>query len=115
VPVIWGIDDMIYDNFGLIDRKSIKAVILLVYTNAFIVARVLSIPLINFCLLGFEVFTAVVLKSIFFWDMTPCSPFSFRFHTTLCVSRPVSSQQNSQYIWSSPLTEIRVVGYVWVM
>jgi hypothetical protein len=22
---------------------------------------------------GFEVFTAVVLKSIFFWDMTPCS------------------------------------------
>jgi hypothetical protein len=23
---------------------------------------------------GFEVFTAVVLKSIFFWDMTPCSP-----------------------------------------
>jgi hypothetical protein len=23
---------------------------------------------------GFEVFTAVVLKSIFFWDMTQCSP-----------------------------------------
>jgi hypothetical protein len=23
--------------------------------------------------IGFEVFTAVVLKSIFFWDMTPCS------------------------------------------
>jgi hypothetical protein len=23
---------------------------------------------------GFEVFTAVVLKSIIFWDMTPCSP-----------------------------------------
>jgi hypothetical protein len=22
---------------------------------------------------GFEVFTAVVLKSIIFWDMTPCS------------------------------------------
>jgi hypothetical protein len=26
---------------------------------------------------GFEVFTAVVMKSIIFWDMTPCSPFSF--------------------------------------
>jgi hypothetical protein len=25
---------------------------------------------------GFEVFTAVVLKSIIFWDMTPCSPQS---------------------------------------
>jgi hypothetical protein len=25
---------------------------------------------------GFEVFTAVVLKSIFFWDMTPCSVLS---------------------------------------
>jgi hypothetical protein len=23
---------------------------------------------------GFEVFTAVFLKSIIFWDMTPCSP-----------------------------------------
>jgi hypothetical protein len=26
---------------------------------------------------GFEVFTAVVMKSIIFWDMTPCSPVSF--------------------------------------
>jgi hypothetical protein len=25
---------------------------------------------------GFEVFTAVVLKNIFFWDMTPCSALS---------------------------------------
>jgi hypothetical protein len=24
-------------------------------------------------IVGFEAFTAVVLKSIFFWDMTPCS------------------------------------------
>jgi hypothetical protein len=23
---------------------------------------------------GFEVFTAVILKSIIFWDITPCSP-----------------------------------------
>jgi hypothetical protein len=28
-------------------------------------------------IVGFEVFTAVVMKSIFFWDMTPCSPLSF--------------------------------------
>jgi hypothetical protein len=26
---------------------------------------------------GFEAFTAVVMKSIIFWDMTPCSPLSF--------------------------------------
>jgi hypothetical protein len=25
---------------------------------------------------GFEVFTAVVMKSIVFWDMTPCSPLN---------------------------------------
>jgi hypothetical protein len=25
---------------------------------------------------GFEVFTAVVMKSIIFWDITPCSPLS---------------------------------------
>jgi hypothetical protein len=29
------------------------------------------------CYVGFEVFTVVVLKSIIFWDMTPCSPLSF--------------------------------------
>jgi hypothetical protein len=27
-------------------------------------------------LVGFEVFTAVVMKSINFWDITPCSPLS---------------------------------------
>jgi hypothetical protein len=30
----------------------------------------------KFNVVGFEVFTAVVLKSIFFWDMTPCSALS---------------------------------------
>jgi hypothetical protein len=29
---------------------------------------------------GFEVFTAVVIKSIIFWDMTPYSPLSTRRH-----------------------------------
>jgi hypothetical protein len=27
-------------------------------------------------IVGFEVFTAVVMKSIIFWDMTPCSQLS---------------------------------------
>jgi hypothetical protein len=26
---------------------------------------------------GFEVFTAVVMKSVIFWEMTPCSALSF--------------------------------------
>jgi hypothetical protein len=29
-------------------------------------------PLTNISYVGFEVFTAVVMKSIIFWDMTPC-------------------------------------------
>jgi hypothetical protein len=32
---------------------------------------------INSFYVGFEVLTAVVLKSTIFWDMTPCSPLSF--------------------------------------
>jgi hypothetical protein len=27
----------------------------------------------------FEIFTAVVMKSIIFWDVTPCSPLTFCF------------------------------------
>jgi hypothetical protein len=27
---------------------------------------------------GFEVFTAVVMKSTIFWDITPCSPLSWQ-------------------------------------
>jgi hypothetical protein len=34
-------------------------------------------PAIQLCLVGFEVFTAVVMKSIIIWDMMPCSPLSF--------------------------------------
>jgi membrane protein YdbS with pleckstrin-like domain len=40
-----------------------------------------SIYLLYF--IGFEVFTAVVMKSIIFWDMTPCSPLSFNQQTRL--------------------------------
>jgi hypothetical protein len=31
------------------------------------------------------------------------------------VLRPDRSEQNAQWIWSSPLTEIRVVGCIWVI
>jgi hypothetical protein len=30
----------------------------------------------NIICVGFEVFTAVVMKRIIFWDMMPCSPLS---------------------------------------
>jgi hypothetical protein len=31
----------------------------------------------TYSIVGYVVFTAVVMKSIIFWDMTPCSPLSF--------------------------------------
>jgi hypothetical protein len=36
--------------------------------------------LMKYYIVGFEVFTAVVMKSIIFWDMTPCSPLICRWH-----------------------------------
>jgi hypothetical protein len=38
-------------------------------------------------IVGFAVFTAVVMKSIIFWDMTPCSPLGFDrgFVETYCL------------------------------
>jgi hypothetical protein len=36
---------------------------------------------------GFEVFTAVVIKSTIFWDITPCSPLS----VNLCFGGNVAS------------------------
>jgi hypothetical protein len=54
----------------------------------------------------FEVFTAVVMKSIIFWDMTPCSLLSFirRFGWTYCLNmeeicsseRSVETQQTTR-------------------
>jgi hypothetical protein len=52
---------------------------------------------------GFEVFTVVVLKSIFFWDMTPCSALSgtprfggtYRLHLQGCRIVQQSSEQAS--------------------
>jgi hypothetical protein len=37
--------------------------------------------------LGFEVFTAVAMKSNIFWDMTPCSPLSYnrRYRGEFCL------------------------------
>jgi hypothetical protein len=40
---------------------------------------------------GFEVFTAVVLKSILFWDMTPCSAL-LNYSTTLKMEAIRSSE-----------------------
>jgi hypothetical protein len=39
---------------------------------------------------GFDVFTAVVMKSIVFWDITPCSPLSVnrRFGGTYSLLLP---------------------------
>jgi hypothetical protein len=50
---------------------------------------------------GFEVFTAVVLKSSFFWDMTPCSALSgtrrfgatYRLHLQCLIIVQQSSEQ----------------------
>jgi hypothetical protein len=38
--------------------------------------RIISIVKLNINHVGSEVFTAVVMKSIIIWDMTPCSPLS---------------------------------------
>jgi hypothetical protein len=64
--------------------------------------------------LEFEVFTAVVMKSIIFWDMTPCSPLSYnrRFGGTYrlhllatCLlagfAEPISSTLKMEAICSS--------------
>jgi hypothetical protein len=44
---------------------------------------------------GFEVFTEVVMKSIIFWDMTPCSPLSCTPTFRRNVSPPSSGSKNS--------------------
>jgi hypothetical protein len=46
----------------------------------------LGIRIVFFLLVGSEVFTAVVMKSIMFWDMTPCSALSF-FYFATCLGR----------------------------
>jgi hypothetical protein len=52
----------------------------------------------------------VTQASMHFWDLlclnTACSAHDFR---------PGCSQENMQLVWSSPLTEIRAVGCVWVI
>jgi hypothetical protein len=49
---------------------------------------------------GFEVFTAVVMKNIIFWDVTPCSPLSFnrRFGGTYSMLIIVISEDIETYI-----------------
>jgi hypothetical protein len=40
----------------------------------------LNPPLTSFCYVGFEVLTAVVMKSSVFWDITPCNPLKINRH-----------------------------------
>jgi hypothetical protein len=64
--------------------------------------------LISFIFVGFEVFTAVVMKSIIFWDITSCSPLSFnrrfggkyRLPLRWCVE-PISSIPKMEAVCSS--------------
>jgi hypothetical protein len=42
---------------------------------------------------GFEVLTAVVVKSPFFWDITPCNPLKVNQHLR-GVSPPSSGSKN---------------------
>jgi hypothetical protein len=60
---------------------------------------------------GFEVFTAVVMKSIIFWDMMPCSLLSYwlvrvKLSTPMeYTASPVSvaeSASGSQTVWLTP-------------
>jgi hypothetical protein len=59
-------------------------------------------------LVGFEVFTAVVMKSIIFWDMTPCSLLSFNLlvcHLLACwFAEPISSTLKMEAIRSSEMS-----------
>jgi hypothetical protein len=55
---------------------------------------------------GFEVFTAVVMNSIIFWDMTPCSPLSctrrfrgtYRLHLQSQRNKLIKNQLSSRII-----------------
>jgi hypothetical protein len=67
---------------------------------------------------GFEVFTAVVMKSIIFWDMTPCSPFSvnhrfggtYRLHLRVEISLKLAScKENCKLFFYLAVHEV----YIW--
>jgi hypothetical protein len=55
------------------------------HTHSFVALHILtytyatreSFVMVKKTVVGFGVFTAVVLKSTIFWDMTPCSPLSY--------------------------------------
>jgi hypothetical protein len=60
---------------------------------------IIELRFFNIYILGFEVLTAVVMKSSVFWDITPCSPLKVnqRFRGTCCFHhrREAGSKQNS--------------------
>jgi hypothetical protein len=55
----------------VLTKNSINRLVFMARRNVFPVRYKL-----NFYV-GFEVFTAVIMKSLIFWDMRPCSPLSF--------------------------------------
>jgi hypothetical protein len=50
---------------------------------------------------GLEVFTALVMKSNIFWDMTPCSPLSVSQLATCLLAELISSTLKMEAICSS--------------
>jgi hypothetical protein len=62
----------------------------------------------NWQAVGFEVFRAVVMKSIIIWDMTPCSPSSFnrRFGGTYHLHH-----QGRKNRFSKPASKLHSGGY----
>jgi hypothetical protein len=72
---------------------------------------------------GFEVLTAVVMKSTIFWDITPCSPLKFnrRFGGTYRLhlqGRRISqaiNQRESKWQVESQIQGVLIEGEVWVI
>jgi hypothetical protein len=64
--------------------------------------------LIKHWCVGFEVFTAVVLKSIFFWDMTPCSASGTTQRTT---RRHILEEDTLQALVSSSFYSVRICHF----
>jgi hypothetical protein len=56
-----------------------------------------------------EVFTVVVMKSIISWDMTPCSPLSFKWRFGGTYSLPLKGQRNR---FSKPASK-QVASSIW--
>jgi hypothetical protein len=54
-----------------------------------------------FPIVGFEVFTAMVIKTIIFWDITPCSPLSVNLLVCWFLAEIISSTLKMEAACSS--------------